>query len=84
MLIFMRTTLVFDDRLLREAKREASKRGVTLSELVSRALRSELAQRAKPAGRYEMITFGAREPRTHHEPRDFAEAIAADDARALR
>lgn len=39
----MRTTIAIDDHLLRTAKGEARRRGLTLGTLVERALRRELA-----------------------------------------
>jgi hypothetical protein len=48
----MRTTIAIDDHLLRSAKREARRRGLTLGGLVEAALRRELAVReaaARPA-----------------------------------
>lgn len=48
----MRTTLDFDDRLLREAKKCAAKKGDTLTRLIERALRNYLVQvgpRSRPA-----------------------------------
>ena len=40
----MKTTIDIADRLLRDAKREAAKRGTTLREVVESALRSHLAE----------------------------------------
>lgn len=80
MLICMRTTLVIEDRLLAAAKREAATRGITLSALVSDALREAL--RAIPpavAPRFEMVTFAPRSKIVRHEPADFADALAAED-----
>jgi hypothetical protein len=42
----MRTTLAINDHLLRAAKREARRRGLTLGGLVEAALRREIAARA--------------------------------------
>jgi hypothetical protein len=44
----MRTTVRLDDRLLEQAKREAARRGETLTALVERGLRLVLA---RPEGR---------------------------------
>lgn len=53
----MRTTLRLDDDLLRDAKRRAIDRGVTLTQLVEDALRSELARRPRaPPDRIELPT----------------------------
>jgi hypothetical protein len=45
----MRTTIRLDDNLLEQAKREAAKRGETLTALFERALRLALAK--QPSGR---------------------------------
>ncbi len=45
----MRTTVNVDDRLLASAKQRAGTLGLTLGELVERALRDELAREARPA-----------------------------------
>lgn len=45
----MRTTVRLDDRLLEQAKREAARRGETLTALIERALRLVLA---RPQGRH--------------------------------
>ena len=44
----MKTTLNFDDRLIRDAKSEAAARGETLTSLIEQALRAFLR---RPAGR---------------------------------
>jgi hypothetical protein len=83
MISYMRTTIVLDDRIAREAKRLAARRGITLSELVGEALRGALAEPTKPAPRFEMVTYGEGAARTHHEPRDLAAALEEDDRRSL-
>jgi hypothetical protein len=45
MSIHMRTTVRLDDALLQQAKREASRRGETLTALIEKGLRLTLAQR---------------------------------------
>jgi hypothetical protein len=45
----MRTTVRLDDALLEQAKAEARRRGETLTALIEKGLRQELAQ-PKPAG----------------------------------
>jgi hypothetical protein len=79
----MRTTLVIDDALLRQAKQHAAGRGMSLSELVSVALRSALAraEHATPPP-FEMVTYG-RGPTAQHEPADFAAIAADEDAEGL-
>ena len=43
----MRTTLNFDDALLRQAKQHAAKTGQTLTALIERSLRAYLRERAR-------------------------------------
>jgi hypothetical protein len=43
----MRTTVRLDDAILEQAKREAARRGVTLTEMIEKGLRLVLARRAK-------------------------------------
>ena len=50
-LMAMRTTIRLDDPLLREAKREASRSGMTLTAIIEEALRERLARSANTAGR---------------------------------
>lgn len=49
MLLCMRTTIDLNDELLRAAKRKAADEGVTLKEIIERALRSALG--TKPPGK---------------------------------
>ncbi len=79
MITCMRTTIVIDDGLLREAKRRAAKRGITVSQLIDEALRQTLAQRVEAAPRFEAITYGAGAPPVHREPDDLARALEEDD-----
>jgi hypothetical protein len=83
MLICMRTTLVLEDELVRQAKKRATDAGLTLSELVNLALRDRLAASEAMAARFEMITYGRERPPVRHEPGDFAEAFEHDDGAAL-
>lgn len=69
----MRTTLDFDDRLLREAKKRAAEEGETLTRLIERALRSYLRprQRPEPAFRLRLLTKkGRRLPGVNLDDRD--------------
>lgn len=50
MLLCMRTTIDLNDELLRAAKRKAADEGITLKEVVERALRGALG--GKVAGRH--------------------------------
>lgn len=79
MLIRMRTTLVLDDELLREAKRRAIERDVTLSEMVNEALREALRKPPGQAPPFTLVTYGGRNRRSRHEPADFKAILEADD-----
>ena len=46
----MRTTIRLDDALFREAKEEATRSGMTLTEFIEEALRERLARRVGTAG----------------------------------
>lgn len=73
----MRTTISLDDRLLRAAKRLAGQRGVTLSEVIADALRSQLA--AKPAAGdrpFKLIVFKGDGP---HDGIDLDRTSALDE-----
>ena len=61
MLIRMRTTLIIDDHVLKEAKRHAIEAGMSVSELTTLALRETLRNRNRPAhrGRFSLPTYGA-------------------------
>lgn len=80
----MRTTIVLDDDLLREAKHRAVSLGITLSELVGRAVRDALrgpSGRAEPG--FAMVTYGPEGARVHHEPADLSAALDGEDRAAL-
>ncbi len=51
----MRTTIRLNDALLDQAKREARRRGMTLTVLIEESLRRELARASKPEGKREWI-----------------------------
>ena len=61
MIICMRTTLVIDDHVVMEAKRQALEAGLSLSELTTMALRETLRKRSHPAqpSPFSMPTCGA-------------------------
>jgi hypothetical protein len=84
MLIRMRTTLVLDDELLRQAKRLAAERNTTLSDVVNAALREAFERPAPPAPPFEMITYGRANAPVQHEPADFADELEDEDRRSLR
>lgn len=84
MLISMRTTVVLDDSLLRQAKRLAAERCVTLSDVINHALRESLGRPAPAPGPFAMITYGPASTRADHEPSAFAAAIEDEDRARLR
>jgi hypothetical protein len=84
MIIFMRTTLVLEDRLFREAKQRAAAQGTTLSALVNEALRDLLTRPPPRARKFRMITSGGGKRKVHHEPSDMAQIFEDEDAEALR
>jgi len=76
MYVCMRTTLILDDRLFREAKQKAAATGTTLSDLMNSALRRFLRPPAKglpeQAEKFHMPVFG--EPAgLHLSPAELAE-----------
>jgi hypothetical protein len=81
--IWMRTTLIIDDALLREAKHRAAERDMSVSEVVNEALRE--AFRASPEARppFSMITYGPRDRSVAHLPADFAADAEQDDRSGL-
>jgi hypothetical protein len=80
----MRTTLVLDDRLFKQAKRRATERNLTVSDVVNEALRQSFAHRAPAARPFSIITYGQAGRRRHHEPSDFAAAFEQEDRTRLR
>ena len=85
MLIRMRTTLILDDALLRQAKRCAAERNLTVSDIVNEALRESFRRPARlAAAPFSMITYGRSEPRVRHDPSDFAAALEGEDRDRLR
>jgi hypothetical protein len=66
MVIFVRTTLIIDDHVFKEAKRRALDSGMSLSELTTMALREALRDRDAPGrrGAFAMPTHGSGSRRT--------------------
>ena len=79
----MRTTLRLDDDLLIELKKRADREGLTLSEVVNRALRQGLAERrsSKRTFRQKTRDLGAA---SFDATRANAAASALEDAEILR
>jgi Xaa-Pro aminopeptidase len=82
LIIKMRTTVIIDDAILREAKRAAAKAGCTLSDLVNQALSAVLARRSEPRPDFHMIVYGGSSA-VSHEPEDLKNAIESEDAESL-
>ena len=80
MVIRMRTTLVLDDDLLREAKIRAARQNVTVSDLVNRALRDALHEEEAQPPSFTLVTYGRGGSLVDHAPDDFAEALEQDDS----
>jgi hypothetical protein len=81
----MRTTLVLDDHLFRQAKRRAAERNVTLSDVVNEALREALKRPARAAtSPFSMISYGRAGRRVDHEPADFVARLEDEDRDNLR
>jgi hypothetical protein len=78
MLISMRTTLIIDDVLLREARIRAAEQDLTLSDVVNAALRDALRQSQPAHPPFTMITYGPSKAAISHEPGDFAEIEESD------
>lgn len=83
MIIYMRTTLILQDDLLREAKKRAAERNLTVSDFVNEALRAALMPAPKQAPPYTPITFGAG-GQSRHEPADFFALLEHEDQERLR
>lgn len=83
MITRMRTTLVLDDALLRQAKRRAVERDLTVSDIVNEALRESFRHAAPPAPPFSLVTYGRAGRRVRHEPADFAAELEDEDRRRL-
>lgn len=84
MLIRMRTTLVLDDDLLRQAKLRAAEWKLSVSDVVNNALRESLGRPAPAAPPFSLITYGQSGMRVHHEPAEFDTALEGEDQDRLR
>lgn len=83
MIICMRTTLVLDDRLLRQAKRRAAERDLTVSDVVNEALREAFRDALPTTPPFSLITYGHADRRVRHEPSDFATELEDEDRSRL-
>jgi hypothetical protein len=86
MRICMRTTMIIDDDLLRQAKKRAAEQGLSVSDVVNRALRESFARQAGtvPLPPFRMVTFGRGQPPVDHQPAELARAFEEEDERRLR
>jgi Arc/MetJ family transcription regulator len=83
--ISMRTTMVIDDELFRQAKKRAAETGTSLSEVVNRALREAFSPKPAAAALppFRMVTFGRSQPHVDHTPADLWRAEEDDDVEGL-
>jgi len=79
MIIYMRTTLIIDDEMLRQAKKRAADRKVTVSDVVNDALREAFGRPRPAAPPFTMITYGRSGRRVRHTPEDFAAELERED-----
>ena len=84
MITCMRTTLVLDDALLRQAKRRAAERDLTVSEVVNEALRESFGRPVPAAPPFSLATYGRPGRRVRHEPSDFESELESEDRDRLR
>lgn len=84
MITCMRTTLVLDDALLRQAKRRAAERNLTVSDVVNEALRDSFGRPLPAAPPFSMATYGRADRPVGHEPADFATELEDEDRARLR
>lgn len=84
MIILMRTTLIIDDDLLRQAKLRAAEWNQTVSDVVNNALRECLGRPTRAAPPFSLITYGRSSKRVHHEPSEFDVALEQEDRDRLR
>jgi hypothetical protein len=79
----MRTTLVLDDQIIRQAKRRAAERNTTLSAVVNDALREALREAPPPVRPFRLITF-AGTGGVRHDPEDLRKVLAEEDSDQAR
>ena len=84
MIIRMRTTLIIDDDLLRQAKLRAAEWNQTVSDVVNNALRECLGRPSRTAPPFSLITYGGSNELVHHEPSEFDAALEQEDQDRLR
>lgn len=81
----MRTTLVLEDGIFREAKKRAAELGLPFGELVAQALRQMLQERSvRSEPPFLMPTFGRGAAPVAYTPVDFKESLAAEEIQRYR
>jgi hypothetical protein len=83
MITCMRTTLVIDDALLRQAKRRAAERDLSVSDVVNEALRESFRATSPAPPPFTFVTYGGTGSRVRHEPSDFAVELENEDQQRL-
>jgi hypothetical protein len=71
----VRTTLVLDDEVARAARHRAVEEGLTLGELVTRALRELLREAPRPTGGVRIPRYGDPQRPVRHTPEQLAELL---------
>ncbi len=84
MLIHMRTTLIIDDDLLRQAKLRAAEWDLSVSDVVNDALRECLGRPVRWAPPFSLVSYGRSSERVHHEPAEFDASLDQEDQDRLR
>jgi hypothetical protein len=80
----MRTTLILDDDVARQAKGRAAELGITLSALVNQALREVLRPRRRAEEPpFRMLTYGGGGQQVGPEPEEIDAILRAQDLSAL-
>jgi hypothetical protein len=75
--------MIIDDQLLRQAKRRAAERDLTVSDVVNQALRESFRQTSTAAPPFAFVTHGQAGRQLRHEPVDFASELEVEDRRRL-
>lgn len=77
----MRQTIVIDDDLVLQARLRAAQDGITLSDLMNRALRAALVRPAPSAASqpFRMVTFSRGQQKVDHQPKAFARLVEEGD-----
>jgi hypothetical protein len=79
----MRTTIAIDDAVLEDAKELADRRGITLGELVSDALRTALRGDPGPEPRPFKVRAWGKRGHLPADPKAISDLLLADDLTSL-